>query len=167
MIKTARESSKKKIIGVLSTKRTAESKYQKTLIKKFAPDCKVVNIGTDTLVPFVENGGLNSKEVEAIIKKVVEPFLRAGIDALALGCSHFPFLKDQIQLVLGSKVLILDSGAAIARQVRRVLTQNNILLSQLKPQYSFYTTGNEDQFAIIARKLMHFDRNFLVQEVSL
>lgn len=172
VVKTANKQSRSKKIGILSTIRTAESSYQKELIKRFTLDCEVVNIGTDKLVPFVEKGSHFTKasrdrEVDNVLREVLKPFQKAGIDTLALGCSHFSFLRDQIQEVLGSNVLILDSGAAIARQARRVLTNNNLLSLQNKSRHNLYTTGSIAQFAIIARKLMPSVRRLLVQGVSL
>ena len=167
VIKTAAETSKNKKIGILSTKQTAQSAYQKHLIQKFANDCEVVTIGTDKLVPFVEKGDLQSGFLEQILKEELQPFILARIDTLALGCSHFPFIKDQIQEILGAHVSILDSGAAIARQVHRVLNNNVALSLQKQPAHILYTTGNKNQFAIIAIKLALSENRFLVKEISL
>lgn len=137
VIKTASGQTKNNTIGILSTSQTAKSQYQKNLIAQFAKGKTVVNVGTDELVPFIEEG----RDVDAVLKKVLEPFQKAGIDTLALGCSHYPIIKKQIQQELSSNVTILDSSAAIARQVRRVLTNNQTLCSSHKPTHRFYTTG--------------------------
>ncbi|MBI4079039.1 MAG: glutamate racemase [Candidatus Levybacteria bacterium] len=141
VIKTAVSTTKNGRIGVLSTTQTANSKYQKDLIAKFAGDRTVINIGTDALVPLIE-GGENSTSMIRIIKATVQPFKEAKIDVLALGCSHFPLIKDQIQQLLGSNVQILDSGAAIARQVRRVLGERNELAYAKEPRHQFFTSGS-------------------------
>jgi glutamate racemase len=150
VVKTAAEQSKNKKIGILSTVRTAKSQYQKDLIERFAGECEVVNIGIDKLVPLIEKGDKSSIVRTIELMKILEPFKKAKIDVLALGCSHFPLVKDQIQKVLGSKVLVLDSGAAIARQVKRVL-QSRIQLAHLsgKPQHEFFTTGDSKRFSEI------------------
>ena len=148
VIKTASKSSKDKKIGILSTVRTAESQYQKNLIKKFARGNKVLNIGTDKLVPLIESG----RNVDLVLKEELKPFINSQVDVLALGCTHFPLIKNKIQGILGSKVLILDSGPAIARQVRRVLTNNNILSSS-KKDYIFYTTGDNTSFNKIFKSI--------------
>lgn len=153
VIKTASKSSKNKKIGILSTVRTAESQYQKNLIKKFARGNKVLNIGTDKLVPFIERG----RNVDSILKKELSPFIDAKVDVLALGCTHFPLIKNKIQGILGSKVLILDSGPAIARQVRRVLTNNKIISSPQNSNYEFYTTGDKGSLNRILNKNMGYN----------
>lgn len=153
VVKTAREKTKSKKVAVLSTSATAKSFYQKNLIEQFAGDVEVKNIGIDILVPFVERGELIGKELDLVLRKTILPFTNNGLDVLALGCSHFPFLKDSIQKIVGKNVLLLDSGGAIARQVERVLTRNNTL-SKVNPKHLFFTTGNEGQFKNVAATLI-------------
>lgn len=140
VVKTASEVSKSKKIGVLSTLRTSKSKYQKELIIKYARDCLVINIGTNKLVPFVEKGMLNDKGLKKVLKEILLPFQKADVDVIALGCSHFPFLKKEMQAILGSKVQILDSAGAISRQVKRVLVNNDDLSSKESSVHRLYVT---------------------------
>jgi glutamate racemase len=153
VIKVAAALSKTKRIGILSTVRTAESDYQKNLIQEFAKDCVVVNEGTNDLVPFVERGELQSSALMKVVKEALVPFNKEEIDVLALGCSHFPFLKEQIQDIIGEQVLILDSGEAIARQTARILTANKSVVVEVTGKHKFYTTGETDQFHSVAKNL--------------
>ncbi len=154
VVKTAAERTKNKKIGIFSTSATAKSSYQKNLIKKFASNCQVLNIGTNNLVPLIEAGEMESWKLQTLLEKTLKPFIKEGIDTLALGCSHFPFLRESIQEVLGKEVLILDSGGAIARQVRRILANNNKLVLTKSPLYKFYTTGDAGKFTSLAKKLI-------------
>lgn len=147
VVKTAAEKTKIGKIGILSTVRTAESRYQRDLIKKFAQNLEVLNVGTDKLVPLIEK----REDVGSVLSKIIEPF--SEVDVLVLGCTHFPLIKDKIQKILGSKVLILDSGAAIARQVKRVLVHNKLLSNSKKAKNYFYTTGNEKLYNIKAERV--------------
>jgi glutamate racemase len=124
-IKTAASVSTNRKIGILSTVATANSPYQADLISQFAADCEVLNLGTNELVPRIERGAFET-DLPGVLVEVLEPFKSADIDALVLGCSHFPILRNQMQAILGDGVTILDSGAAIARQLGRVLDQNGI-----------------------------------------
>lgn len=141
VVKTAVSVTKNKRIGILSTTMTAKSEYQKNLIKTFADGCIVYNHGTDILVPLIEQGKFSGEEVETSLRSILAVFQHEKIDTLALGCTHFPFLREQMKSILGNEVQILDSGAAIARQVRRVLEHNNIVIENEKPQYSIYLTN--------------------------
>lgn len=154
VVKKAAEETKNKKVGVLSTQATTKSLYQKKLIEQFANDCEVTIVGTDKLVPLVEKGEINGTRLTKILEQELQPFIKEGVDVVALGCSHFPFLKDIIQDILGKNVLLLDSAGAIARQVNRVLTNNNQQKAEGKPSYKFYTTGDVGNFSLVAEKLL-------------
>lgn len=155
VVKTAAEKTKKRKIGILSTVRTAESRYQKDLIEKFAKDLEVLNIGTDKLVPLIEKGD-HVKMIQIILQQELKPFVDAKVDVLALGCTHFPLIKNEIQKIIGSNVLILDSGAAITRQVRRVLTNNDILSNSVS-NHKFFTTGDKSLFNKVLNETMRYN----------
>lgn len=159
VVKTASEKTKTGRIGILSTKQTAASIYQKELIKKFTNGLKVLNLGTDRLVPLVENGEVEAK-VNKILKEELKPFLNFKIDVLVLGCSHFPFLKKEIQKILGKKVLILDSSGAIARQTKRILVMENLLSEYNNSMRVLLTTGELVNFERVLKKdfLNKFDK---------
>ncbi|MEK7502156.1 MAG: glutamate racemase [Patescibacteria group bacterium] len=168
VIKTASEITKNNKIGVLSTARTARSKYQKKLIKTFAGGVSVLNIGTDKLVPMIEEGNLDGKDTENILRKELRVLIQEDIDTLALGCSHFPFLKIEMQKILGKKVLILDSSAAIARQVERVLKNNNELSVYNSSGHILLTTGNLDKFNRLSKEILRKRfKNVLIKRISL
>lgn len=168
VIKTASEITKNNKIGVLSTVRTAKSKYQKKLIQTFAGGARVLNIGTDKLVPIVESGEIKGVRINKVLKEVLKPFLDFNVDVLALGCSHFPFLKKQIEQILGKNVLILDSAGAIARQVERVLRDNNSLSIYNSSGHTLLTTGELEKFARLSEKILgNRFKNVLIKRMSL
>jgi glutamate racemase len=149
-IKPAASLSKKKRIGMLSTTGTAQSEYQKNLIKEFAADCIVITHGTDTLVPLIEQGIINGKQMTNTLQEELAIFKEKQIDTLVLGCTHYPLLKSQIAKILGPDVTVLDSGEAIAKQVRRVLENNGDIVRSSNPYHKFYTTGTLD----VAKKVL-------------
>src|SRR3990167_1647863 len=177
VVKTASQRSKTGKIGIFSTNQTARSSYQKDLIRKFAGGASVLNIGTDKLVPLIEKGaaqralpggGESGFEISKILKEESRPFLDFKIDTLALGCSHFPFLKRQMQKILGKKVLILDSGGAIARQVERVLEKNNGLSVYNSPEHILLTTGDLKKFNRLSKKILEKRlKNVAIEKISL
>jgi glutamate racemase len=154
-VKTAVASSTSRRIGILSTPRTANSDYQNNLIQEFAAECFVLNQGTDRLVPLVESGMLEGELVKSVLQEVLRPCIEAKIDTLVLGCTHFPFLKEQMQQILGEGVAILDSGGAIARQVERLQAELNLELD-LSANYLFYTSGEPEQMNRLLRTFHDF-----------
>lgn len=154
VIKTAAEKSKNKEIGILSTQITAQSTYQKHLIASFAHSCVVTNVGTNDLVPLVENGEIQGEKTRKILAGVLKEFQEVGVDTIALGCSHFPFLRTEIQKILGRNVQLLDSAGAVARQVHRILEKNKQEGRVIEPVDLLYTTGEKNQFISVANKLV-------------
>lgn len=185
VVKTASVITKNNRIAILSTLATAKSKYQEALIKKFCPDYKVVNltsttfslptmnyelntklllnIGCPNLVSFIENGITTGEKIEQELTTILKPVIDARCDTLVLGCTHYPFLKKTIQQLLSSKIKnlkskisILDSSGAVARQTKRILSQNHMLNAQ-KIEFSsgeFFTTGNPRKFTAVINKLI-------------
>ena len=79
------------------------------------------------MVHLIEEGEINSIEMQNLLYKYLNPMIEENIDTLVLGCSHFPYLISHIREIIGNKVNIIDSGSAVARQTRKVLTKLDIL----------------------------------------
>lgn len=141
-IKPAVSATKNARIGLLVTARTAESDYLHNLIATFAGTKEVFIQGTNELVPLIEAGKKDSQDMQHVLTPIMQHFKDKNIDTLVLGSTHFPFLRDYMQLVLGSDVLILDSGEAIAKQVKRILEEKHLFQMLEKSKFEFYTTGD-------------------------
>jgi glutamate racemase len=154
VIKTAGAQTKNGRIGILSTTKTAASDYQKNLMEQFASSHIVINKGTDQLVPLIEKGEIDGAEMHHVLEGVLSDFQKEQIDTLVLGCTHYPFVKKEMHSILGDGVQLLDSGAAIARQVKRVLEEKNALREEGHASMQLYTTGNAEHISSIAKKLL-------------
>ena len=167
VIKKAAAITKKKKIGLLVTQATAKSEYNQKLINEFAPDCEVIIVGTNKLVPLIENE--QHRTLSNVLSKELMSFKDANVDVVILGSTHFPILREQIQDVLGKEVLVLDSGGAIARQVTRILTANNQLSLSHPSSHELYTTGSEQRFMKISHKLLFQSakRNIKIKTITL
>ncbi|MEX0621733.1 MAG: glutamate racemase [Candidatus Woykebacteria bacterium] len=143
VLKTAGKMTKSNKIAILETTTTARSSYQTNLINKFAANCKVVSVACDDLVVKLENGDLE------VAGKALENHLQKGnlkdVDVLVLGCTHFVFLRKFTQ---NSSWRVLDSGEAVARQVKRIIENNKI--AGFGRESIFFTSGDEKAFAKIA-----------------
>ena len=126
-IKPAALNSKTKVVGMLATKGTLESELLFETAQRFASGVKVVEQVGEGLVSLIEEGEMESPEMTRLLKKYVEPMLEQNIDQLVLGCTHYPFLTEQIREITGEDVQIIDSGEAIARQTRVILQQEGLL----------------------------------------
>ncbi len=164
VIKTVSEATKTGIVAVFATPATSKSEYLNELIRKFASDRTVFTIGETHLEDLVEKGETDSEEVMDILNDELRPLLTKNVDAIALGCTHYPFIKSQIQSIVGKEVLIADSGGAVARRLKQVL-ENERLLSTQKQNDMFFTTGDKINFETVAKKLL--DDTIEAEHISL
>jgi glutamate racemase len=126
-IKPAALKSDTKKIGILATKGTLSSELFNKTQKEFAQDVNTIEIVGTGIVELIEAGKKDSEEMYELLIKITEPFMISGIDYLVLGCSHYPYIKDRLQELLPNRVRIIDSGAAVARQMLNILKAENIL----------------------------------------
>jgi glutamate racemase len=142
-------------IGVIATKATFQGLLFQRLVERFGQGVEIYTKACPGLVEMVEEGLLNGKEAEERVKAHLEPLLEKGIDVLVLGCTHYPFLRETLEKVVGPGVSIIDPSEAVARQVKRVLESNGLLREEGgKGRYSFFTSGEPERFRGILRLLI-------------
>ena len=93
------------------------------------------------MVELIENGEIHSRETDHLLHQYLQPMIAQNIDALVLGCTHYPYLISKIKTILGNDIKIIDSGEAVARQTKKILMRNNWLNSNknTKVTHQFYT----------------------------
>ena len=131
-------------VGVLATRNTVSSPGLARLIEQHAQGVKVLAQACPGWVEFVERGEWDAPEALQAVRQQVQPLLEQGADVLALGCTHYPFLRAAIEAVAGPGVQIIDPAPAVARELARRLAADHLLAttpeSQL-PRIQFWTTG--------------------------
>jgi len=120
-IKPAVARTRSGVIGVLATRRTLESHNFSVLLERVGAGAEVLLQPCPGLVERVEAGDLDGDHTRTLLSDYVQPLLERGADTLVLGCTHYPHLIPLIGLLAGPEVAVMDSGAAVARQVRRRL----------------------------------------------
>lgn len=141
-IKPAALNSKSKTIGILATKGTLSSELFAKTSDLFTKDIELVEVVGNGLVEAIENGNKDSDFTHELLKKLLAPMIQKKIDYLVLGCSHYPYLIPQIKRVLPENVNIIDSGEAVARQVKKILTSMDLLADTQQAPSEFYTNAN-------------------------
>ncbi len=126
-IKPAALQSESKTVGVLATKGTLSSSLFHSTSGNHGNGIKIIEQEGTGLVPLIENGKIDSAETKELLNKYVGPMLDQGMDHLVLGCTHYPYLIPILKSILPAHVKIIDSGEAVARQVKAVLEKNAII----------------------------------------
>ena len=113
-------------VGVLATEVTLREEKFDTLLHRFDENVTISKIPAPGLVELVEHGKVDAPETEALLRKVLGPYL-GKLDAVVLGCTHYPFARNAIRRILGDDVVLLDGGEGTARETRRRLEQTGLL----------------------------------------
>lgn len=138
-------------IGVIGTKRTISSgTYEKKLREK-APAISVISMATPLLVPMIEEGFIFDDISNAILRTYLSKDIFSGIEALVLGCTHYPIIRNQISKIFNFNVEVIDSGRTVSQMIRETLTDNDLLNDSGKITDKFYISDYTPYFEKIAR----------------
>jgi glutamate racemase len=136
-----------KTIGVIATKGTIKSGIHASKIKKANSKQEVYGLATPLLVPMIEEGFFNNNISRSIIASYLSRPKIKNIDALILGCTHFPLIRPEIEEFYEHKVPLIDAADEVAEQVAQLLKKNNLLhTSTKKPLHQFYVSDYTDAF---------------------
>ncbi len=127
-VKPAINLSRSGVVGVLATEGTLGSEKFQRLVSQHGQQCRVMVRPCPGWVERVESGDLDSDQTRALVAAIVGPLREQGADTLVLGCTHYPYLRPLIEQLAGPGVAIVDTGQAIARELRRRLAQHDLLL---------------------------------------
>ena len=153
-VKPAALSMEQPVVLVLATPLTLrESKYLK-LVERFEGEATFIPLPAPELVRFIESGNLDSPEEIAYLEKILMPYAGNKVDAVVLGCTHFPFARRQIQRILGDEVLVFEGGKGAARHCKRLLESKNLLADD--GQEGRVTFLNSDESKVALCKKMFF-----------
>ncbi len=112
--------SRERHIGVMATAATLRSERFLALLRRDAAGCRVHLQACRGLAAAIERGRRDDPELLARIDEHAGAVREAGVDVVALGCTHYPFVRPEIERVLGAAVSVVDTSAAVAAQVARV-----------------------------------------------
>ena len=141
-------------IGIMATQVTLREKKLKDLLARYGENCTISSIPAPGLVELVEQGLGNDPQTDALLRPILEPY-RGKMDALVLGCTHYPFAEAVISRILGENTLLLDGGEGTARHTRRRLADANLLYDGEEPGVvRIEHSGQNPQFEALVRTLM-------------
>ncbi len=130
--------------------------YQKA-IRALEPSTKVVAAACPLFVPLVEEGWARHPLSLQAAKEYLLPLKREGVEAVVLGCTHYPLLKPVISKVLGKDIALVDSARETAREVKELLHTTGLASTRKAVpfrEHQFYVTDLPDQFTVLGRRFL-------------
>ncbi len=123
------------------------------------PETTVVSLATPLLVPMIEEGFIFDDISNAIIRAYLSDPSLKGIQALILGCTHYPIIKNQISKIFNFNVDIVDSARIVAETLRETLDKNDLLSKGGKVKDQFFISDYTTYFEKIARMFFEGEIN--------
>ena len=151
-------------IGVIATEATIASRAYSEAIRKASDSAEIIEMACPLFVSLAEENWTKEPETRSIALKYLNVIIESEVDALVLGCTHYPILREVIQETVGEKVALIDSGEATAEEVRQLLEDKN--LSNKNPPRRettrrlcddldhFYVTDAAERFARVAERFL-------------
>ncbi len=138
-------------VGVIGTKATIQSGAYEKSIRQKTPEAQVVSLATPLFVPMIEEGFIFDDISNAIIRAYLSKEPIRSVEALILGCTHYPIIKNQISKFYNFSVEVLDSAAIVARSLQEMLEKKGMLRGgNRRAEDVFYVSDYTSYFEKIA-----------------
>jgi len=141
-------------IGVLGTEGTIHSGAYERAIRQIDDGIEVFSVSCPLFVPLAEEGWARHPVAAQIAAEYLEPLLQKKIDALVLGCTHYPLLAQAIRQVVGSRVEIVDSAASTAEEVAQLLESRILQADTERGDQQFFVTDLPTRFRRIGSEFL-------------
>jgi glutamate racemase len=142
-------------VGVIGTVGTIGSGAYQEAVAATGADVDPVFAACPGFVEFVERGEAGSDQVHVLAERLLAPVREHGVDALLLGCTHYPYLARTISDVMGREVVLVSSADETAFAVRRVLDELGLAESAGRVgRQRFLSSGDVGAFARIGQRLL-------------
>lgn len=149
-----------KKIGVIGTEATVRSSMYEKIIKGINPEVSVVAKACPLFVPLVEEGFKKHQVTDEIIDYYLASMKKSDIDALILGCTHYPLLRSKIREYVGEKITLVNPAYETAMDLKRILMQMDMENPDVEGDhgsYSFYVSDAADKFKQFANSILPYD----------
>ena len=141
-------------IGVMATEVTLREEKFDTLLHRFDENCTVAKIPAPGLVQLIEAGLADESQTEDLLRTILAPHI-GNLDALVLGCTHYPFAANAISRILGNHVVLLDGGDGTARETQRRLREANLLSPNKNGTVIIESSAQSSNMVCLAQELLY------------
>jgi glutamate racemase len=134
-------------VGLIATPATVASGAYARALADAAPDAELHAVASAELAPLIQEGGEVDERTVGCVDGLCRPLKQAGVDAVILGCTHYPLVRPVLQRALGRGVSIVTSGEAIASEVDARLREAGVAQDEgRRGRYEFMATGDPEEF---------------------
>jgi glutamate racemase len=149
-------------IGIIGTEATIQSKAYSSIITEKKPDIETYEVACSLFVPIVEEGWSDTQVACLTAQRYLGTMKMQQVDTVILGCTHYPLLTNTISKVMGPKVTLVDPAVDTARELRRLLEENDMFReTSIKPQYSYYLSDFGQKFRQIGSRFLGRDIQYV------
>ena len=153
--KMAAEVTNTKSVGVIATDATIKSHIYNDYIRQLDPSVTVVGKACPLFVPLVEEGLLEDRITDDMVDRYLSELKQYNVDALVLGCTHYPLLINPIKRYMGDEVTLVNPAYETAKDLKKLLEANSLLnTDSKKATYDFYVSDGVDKFKVFADKVL-------------
>jgi glutamate racemase len=142
-------------LGVIGTAGTVASGAYERAIRSLLPEARVVARACPLFVPLVEEGWVDTEVTRLVAHEYLDPMRAEGIDALVLGCTHYPLLKPMLGHIIGEAVQLIDSAEETAQETGRLLDRLALRAEPgAVPAYRFVASDAPEQFLRLGQRFL-------------
>jgi len=140
-----------------------EEKFQR-LMARYEKEAEIYPLACPGIVEFVERGELNSADLKAFLYRLLKPYCEGTVDAIVLGCTHYPLLRSKIMAYFGEKVHIVNPAYETALDLKRVLEEQGTANdSGNLNKYEFYVSDAAEKFKQFANSILPYNVETITQ----
>lgn len=151
-------STKNKRIGIIGTEGTVNSRAYERAIKKLAPDAQIYAYPCPLFVPIVEEGWADTKISYMVAEEYLKPFKEMEIDALVMGCTHYPLLTKVVDDVLNHRIKLINPAKETALELKNILIEQGLENRRDNiAQYEYYVSDYPDKFKRVGGNFLEHD----------
>lgn len=142
---------------VLATPMTLREEKFRQLMRRYETEGEILTLPAPGLVELVEAGELSGEKLEGYLRELFAAYPAGELDCVVLGCTHYPFVRQTVQRVLGKRVMIFDGGAGTARETKRRLRETGLLNPQ-QGKGAVTLLSSSEGGAMVALERMLFEK---------
>ncbi len=156
LVEEAVKSEKNRRLGIIGTKATVESHLYRKEIGKLRQDLEVIEQACPLLVPLIEEGWAGRPETNKILKRYLSPLKNKKVDALILGCTHYPLLAKDLSRILGRRTAIINPATIVAEKLAGYLDRHPEIGQKISRRGArfYFTTDDEKKFRSLGEKFL-------------